>query len=180
MGTDMLTHVQNCSSTYSVCFSHMSALNIHDIVGLCGALCYSFIRSAKVCYVFMPTSFAFCVLVYLPLHAQFASDDDGRMGRGVKRGKREPFGAAINVAAKWQCHARLGPLCPLFPPNRTAPNRKKPPNEDIRLKGCVRRWRRHGHEVASAWRTGEVRLSPNRSPRMVQVGYAFAYFISNY
>lgn len=95
---------------------------------------------------------AFCVLVYLPLHAQFASvEGKGVWGAG---GEREPFGTAINVAAKWQCHARLGPLC------LTA---KTPPNEDFRLKGCVpyplrqRRRRRHGVALA---RRSEVRLSP--------------------
>jgi len=57
----------------------------------CRHECYIFIRSTKVCYVFMlaPSS----ELVYLPLHAQFASDDGDeesvrkrdRLGEVVRR-----------------------------------------------------------------------------------------------
>lgn len=88
------------------------------------------------------------------------AEECGGHGRG---GEREPFGAAINVAAKWQCHARLGPLW--------RPPTAKEPNEDFRLKGCVPYSGRgdgggsgdKAHRVALARRT-EVRLSPNPKP----------------
>lgn len=76
---------------------YMSALNIHDIVSSCGGerdiaegewpVLHLHTQRMKVCYVFIPTSFAFCVLVYLPLHAQFASDEGGRRGGCGSGGK---------------------------------------------------------------------------------------------
>lgn len=71
------------------------------------------------------------------------AEECGGHGRG---GEREPFGAAINVAAKWQCHARLGPLW--------RPPTAKEPNEDFRLKGCVPYWGRGRAAAAATRRTG--------------------------
>lgn len=71
------------------------------------------------------------------------AEECGGHGRG---GEREPFGAAINVAAKWQCHARLGPLW--------RPPTAKEPNEDFRLKGCVPYSGRGRAAAAATRRTG--------------------------
>lgn len=154
----MLTHVQNCSSTYIVCFVHVSIKyswysrlvrgETREIAEGEWPVLHLHTQRMKVCYVFMPTSFAFCVLVYLPLHAQFASDEERGGWGSQKEGEREPFGAAINVAAKWQCHARLGPLW-------RSPTAKEP-NEDFRLKGCVPYSGREQPAVATR-RTGLLR-----------------------
>lgn len=77
----------------------------------------------------------------------------------VIRGEREPFGAAINVAAKWQCHARLGPL---WRPQPQKAQRRFPAKRVRALLGEGASGDK-ALRVALARRT-EVRLSPNPKP----------------